>query len=550
MNLSGLDLGTKQTLALAILERKRRAEKKAKAWKPFPGPQTDALKSHADFLFYGGAAGGGKSDLILGAAGGHKRTIIFRREYPQLKGIIDRSLEIYTEEGRFTKSPVPLWELFGGRSIEFGAVQHSGDEQKYQGRAHDLKAFDEITHFLESQFRYLTGWKRSADANQRTRVIATGNPPTDTDGEWIIRFWGPWLDKTHPNPARPGELRWFTTVAGKDIEVPDDRSFVLVDGKPVYDFDPADFKVTDIITPLSRTFIPARIEDNPVYMASGYMATLQAMPEPLRSKMLYGDFSAGQDDDIWQCIPTAWVDAAQARWRNRTKADNSLSAIGVDVARGGKDQTIITLRYGTFFNSQLCFPGRSTPDGESVAQLALASRYGSACPVNVDVIGVGASVYDCLRRHIGASAVGLNGAESSSAFDKSGQLAFVNLRAEWYWKLREDLDPANGVDLAIPDDRELRVDLCAPRYKLSVRGIQIESKDDIIRRIGRSPDKGDSLVYAHAIKTPPGAGWLNFFEGQAEEAKKAELLMAAREAVARGTATEEQKALLAQQTQK
>src|ERR1700722_558064 len=182
MQLSPLDSASKQALAMAILEKRRRQEWKAKAWTPFPGPQSDALKSRADFLFYGGAAGGGKSDLILGAAGGHKRSIIFRREYPQLKGIIDRSLEIYTGEGRFTKSPVPLWELSGGRSIEFGAVQHAGDEQKYQGRAHDLKPFDEITHFHESQFRYLTGWKRSADAKQRTRVIATGNPPTDTDG--------------------------------------------------------------------------------------------------------------------------------------------------------------------------------------------------------------------------------------------------------------------------------------------------------------------------------------------------------------------------------
>src|SRR5262249_44914675 len=155
------------------------------------------------------------------------------------------------------------------------------DEKKYQGRAHDLKASDEITHFHEAQFRYLTGWRRSADAKQRTRVIATGNPPTDTEGEWIICFWGPWLDKTYHRPAAPGELRWFTTVAGKDIEVPDDRPFVIVDKEIVYDFDPRKHQPTDVIRPLSRTFIPARIEDNPVYMASGYIATLQAMPEPL-----------------------------------------------------------------------------------------------------------------------------------------------------------------------------------------------------------------------------------------------------------------------------
>ena len=520
MQLSPLDLDSKQALALAILERKRRQERKATAWKPFPGPQSEALRSPSDFLFYGGAAGGGKSDLILGAAGGHKRSIIFRREYPQLKGIIDRSIEIFRDEGRLTKSPVPLWELSGGRSIEFGAVQHVGDEQKYQGRAHDLKAFDEITHFHESQFRYLTGWKRSADAKQRTRVIATGNPPTDTDGEWIIRFWAPWLDKTHAHPALPGELRWFTTVAGKDIETPDDRPFVLVGEEIVYDFDPADFTATDIITPLSRTFIPARIEDNPVYMASGYMATLQAMPEPLRSKMLYGDFSAGREDDAWQVIPTAWVDLAQARWRERKQPATPLSAVGVDVARGGKDNTVLSPRYDNYFAAQICYAGTATPDGPAVVQYALLARGTSQAKVNIDVIGVGTSVYDGMKAFIGSAAVPLNGAESSEARDKSGQLGFVNQRAEWYWALREALDPDTGQDLALPDDRELRSDLCSARFKVAVRGIQIESKEDIIKRIGRSPDKGDSLVYAHAIKHLPGAGWLAYAESQAAEAQK------------------------------
>jgi len=371
-------LAAKQTLALAILEKKRRQELRTKAWAPFPGPQTEALRSPADFLFYGGAAGGGKSDLILGAAGQHRRSIIFRREYPQLKGIIDRSIEIYNGQGRFTKSPVPLWELSGSRSIEFGAVQHLGDEKKYQGRAHDLKAFDEITHFFEAQFRYLTGWRRSSDPKQRTRVIATGNPPTDTDGEWIIRFWAPWLDKTHPFPARNGELRWFTTIAGKDIEVPDDRPFVLVDDKIVYEFDPANFKATDVITPLSRTFIPARVEDNPIYMASGYMATLQAMPEPLRSKMLYGDFSAGREDDAWQVIPTEWVELAQKRWQERWPPSTPLSAIGVDVARGGGDKTILSPRYDNYFGPQECYPGSATPDGDTPGRPGLNASLGFA----------------------------------------------------------------------------------------------------------------------------------------------------------------------------
>jgi hypothetical protein len=122
--------------------------------------------------------------------------------------------------------------------------------------------------------------------------------------------------------------------------------------------------------------------------------------------------------------------------------------------------------------------------------------------VNIDVIGVGASVYD-LAVGAGLDAFGLDARAASDARDKSGQLGFSNKRAEWWWKLREALDPLTGDDLAIPPDRELMADLTAARWSAKIRGIQIEEKDEIIERIGRSPDKGESLILAHAIETAP-----------------------------------------------
>ena len=98
---------------------------------------------------------------------------------------------------------------------------------------------------------------------------------------------------------------------------------------------------------MSRTFIPSRVEDNPYLMASGYKTVLQNLPEPLRSKMLHGDFSAGMEDNPWQVIPTAWVDAAMARWTEEPP-DLPLSALGVDIARGGcfDDETEILTNDG------------------------------------------------------------------------------------------------------------------------------------------------------------------------------------------------------------
>jgi hypothetical protein len=57
-----------------------------------------------------------------------------------------------------------------------------------------------------------------------------------------------------------------------------------------------------------------------------------------------------------------------------------------------------------------------------------------------------------------------------------------------------------------------------------VRGIQIEAKDEIIKRIGARPDVGDALVMAHAIKRIPGQGFLELMEqdiaAQAAKAKE------------------------------
>ncbi len=473
-------------------------------WVPLAGPQTDAYDSPADILLYGGAAGGGKTDLLLGLAmTRHRRSILFRREFAQLRAVEDRAAELIGDRGRFSGAR-RAWRLNDGRLLEFGAVQRPDDVRKYQGRAHDLKAFDEITHFTEAQFRFLIGWNRASYPGQRVRVVAAGNPPTDAQGAWVLRYWAPWLDPTYPKPARSGEVRWFATVDGVEREWPD--------GVP---FQAAGM----MITPQSRSFVRARISDNPYLMASGYLATLQALPEPLRTQMLSGEFASGIEDDPWQVIPTAWVLAAQARWVPEGPA-MPYTAIGVDVARGGRDRTVIVGRKGTWFSSILSIAGDETPDGPSVAGRVIGfmdgSRGGAAVPIQVDVIGVGAAVYDALQA-AGIRAVPLNGAKRSLAQDKSGQLGFANKRAEWYWRLREALDPDFGDGLALPPDRELLRDLVAPRWKLTGRGIQIESKEDMMKRLGHSPDKADGVVYAHAEAGSLLPGLLTYLRQQQVE---------------------------------
>lgn len=458
-------------------------------WLPQVGPQTAALESQADIVFYGGQAGGGKTDLLLGAAlTRHEHSIIFRREAVQLVGIEERMGKILgTRDGY--NSQTKVWRLPESRILEFGSVKEPDDWMKYQGRPHDLKAFDEITHFLELQFRTLIGWMRTDNPKVRQRVICAGNPPTDAEGEWVIRFWAPWLDPQHPNPAKPGELRWFVTDAdGKDMEVPGPQP-VKVAG--------------EWMEPKSRTFIRSSVDDNLFLQMTGYKATLQALPEPLRSQMLRGDFMAGRTDPVWQLIPTEWIKAAQARWR--PLADKGLmTALGLDPSRGGLDNTSAARRHGSWFDELVTAPGQVTKDGPTAAGFVAPLVRNGAC-ICVDSIGIGSSALDFIKG-LGLLVFPVVGSEASQQVTKAGNLRFKNRRAEMYWRLREALDPTADEPLSLPPDAELLADLCSVRYKVvqmgQVAGIQVRSKDEIREVLGRSPDKGDSVAMTFVAGVP------------------------------------------------
>jgi hypothetical protein len=446
-------------------------------WVPLPGPQSEAYYCEADELLFGGAAGGGKTDLALGLAlTQHQISVIFRREGVQHKGNIERLAEILGTRDGFN-SQDHIWRT-SGRLIELGACKDPGDEEKHQGRPKDLIVFDEICHFLRIQYLFLKGWNRTTRPGQRCRVVCTGNPPTTAEGQWVIKHWAPWLDKTHPNPALPGELRWFAVLNGEDTELPDGRPFM---------------HKGELITPKSRTFIPSKVSDNPFLVESGYISTLQALPEPLRSQMLYGDYLAGMEDDPWQIIPTQWVELAMARWKEGGM-QGPMTSVGLDVSRGGKDKNVVAPRYSSWYDRLITTPGKETPNGAASAGLAMAHRKDGAV-VNVDVIGVGSSAFDHLIDN-GVPVKPINGAEGSTRTDRSGQLRFVNKRSALYWGFREKLDPEHGSDVALPPDSELKADLCSVKWRPTTRGIQAESKDDIFKRLRRSTDKGDAVIYA------------------------------------------------------
>jgi hypothetical protein len=449
-------------------------------WLPQSKPQWRALLSRADELFYGGAAGGGKTDLLLGlAVECHQHSQIFRRVYPNLSGVMRRAREIIGEDAQENKAD-KVWTWADRRTIELGAVQYEDDKKNWQGRAADLKAFDELTEFTETQYDFICGWNRTTDPGQRVRVVATGNPPIDESGSWVTRRWAAWLDKKHPNPAQDGEVRWYAKIDNRDQEVEDGTPFE---------------HNSETIYPRSRTFIRALVDDNPYYAQdSRYLSVLQNLPEPLRSMFRWGDFAATAIPDPFQIIPTEWVLAAQKRWMECEKPDAPLTAVGVDCVRGGNDKMTMAKRYDNWFDEIKSWPGVLVPDGKTAATFVHSElRDEKPGEMNVDVIGVGSSTYDHLEP-IYDNVNPVNASEASKYRDKSGKLKMRNVRAEYHWRMRDALDPTDGDDVALPNDPELLADLCAPRYKITTSGVLVEEKKEIKARIGRSPDKGEAVM--------------------------------------------------------
>lgn len=470
------------------------------AWRenPCSCPQAMAFYSLADVTGFGGSAGGGKSSLAIGLAiTSHRNSAIFRKEKDDSHDLFDETVGFVRETAARTNENLKLVrDIPGNRQVRFFGVKNPGDEQKFRGRPRDFYAFDEATEFDEKTIRFIIGWNRSTIPGQRCRVVLTFNPPSLKHGQWLKQFFAPWIDPQYNGKrAENGELRWFTTINGQDqecgpepIEVPNPNGGV------------------ETIRPVSRTFIRATLKDNAFLRDTDYMSKLLALPEPLRSQLAFGDMNAEESDDAYQLIPTRWIQLAQTRWLKRGgRPDGPLSALGSDPAHGGKDDNAAAARIGAWFDYPKTRAGKLTPDGRDtlifLAEVAGEYRVVHSVPVGMDVIGVGASPRD-LAKEQSMQLVPMNGAERSDpdSTDRSGMLQFANNRAMWWWRFREALDPEKGEDLELPPDPELLVDLTAAHYNLTTRGIVVEDKDDIRKKIGRSPGKGDAVVYCYNVR--------------------------------------------------
>ncbi len=191
-----------------------------------------------------------------------------------------------------------------------------------------------------------------------------------------------------------------------------------------------------------------------------------------------GEFPRSEDEAL---IPLAWIEAAQSRELQATGAKH----LAVDVARFGSDWTIIGLRQGPVLLKLWPCKGLDTMQvADRVEYLAYAEHPES---IAIDVVGPGAGVVDRLIQKEIAGIEPINSCHA--AIDRE---QFANRRAELYFGLRERFFEGN---ITIPNDPLLVEELSAIRYIVTAGGRkQIESKEEIKRRLGRSPDRADMLA--------------------------------------------------------
>jgi len=224
-------------------------------WKPHPGMQENACKRWEFEVFLGGAAGPGKTDIIVMEALRYigfptYRAVVLRRTFPELEEIIDRTKEWYPAFNGEYREGKHRWYFQSGATVKLSHMQHEDDKKKHQGMEYQYVGFDEATHFTPTQYLYLFSRARTKNPDIPVRIRAASNP-----GGISHQFF---KDRFKIGLIEPG-----TTLY-------DER------------------------TGLSRVFVPGLLDDNPTLMVNDptYLQRLDLLPEIERQRLRFGIWDA------------------------------------------------------------------------------------------------------------------------------------------------------------------------------------------------------------------------------------------------------------------
>jgi len=204
--------------------------------------------------FYGGAAGGGKSDALLMGALQYVdqpgyAAIIFRKTYSDLAlpgALLERSQQWLANTDASWNGQEKVWTFPTGATLSFGYLDHEDQKLRYQSAQFNYIAFDELTQFTETQYRYLFS---------RLRRQMSSNIPSRM--------------RSAANPGGPGH-EWV-------------RQRFIEEGRP-----------------MGRVFIPAGLADNPFLDQVDYKDSLAELDPVTRAQLLDGDWGARQQGGMFR----------------------------------------------------------------------------------------------------------------------------------------------------------------------------------------------------------------------------------------------------------
>lgn len=300
---------------------------------------------------------------------------------------------------------------------------------------------------------------------------ASANKAIERAGSWIIP-----PTEFNPEPVQPPPFVFFT--------------FNPTPNWPKQWFwDP--FKAGSLKSPFH--FIPATAADNP-YIPEAVHEAWKNLPPEEYNRFVLGEWEFLEDPD--QLIKAEWVWAAQ----NVEPIMSRPPRLGVDVGRYGDDPTTIATMEGNALLGTSSHPKLSI---DRTIDIVAIRMHEAPFPeeARVDGVGLGAGVVDGLIRKgykVTDVIAGAKPIERKDSFFK-----FKNLRSQMWWEFREKLRQ-RLISFPPGVSDELVADLTTIRYTIDKdKVIQVESKDQLKKRLGRSTDEGDAVIQADFDFPPP-----------------------------------------------
>lgn len=219
-------------------------------------------------------------------------------------------------------------------------------------------------------------------------------------------------------------------------------------------------------------------------------------PNDLFRVKVLGMFPKVSEDIL---IPYEWVELAIKRWYKLMEEGYTTkkhARVGVDVAGMGRDSSVLLPRYGSWVPLIEVHQSGGNADHMKIAGKAVAYLKDEKAKAFIDTIGEGAGVYSRLQELEYYNSYSCKNSEGTRGLhDITGQYTFANMRAYLFWAVRDWLNPKNGYSPALPPDDYLVEEATDIHWSfLSNGSIIIEKKEEIKKRIKRSPDRFDALA--------------------------------------------------------